>query len=141
MIERCELQEIEKLQHLNRAELKKLLDRLVSLDLISVYKGHYRPLHQGKFKWADQSKLAKTLNNEWSELTLQRALQDEKSSLHRLISMKLSEDSYQELLKKLFKTLDEAVQNSEQEELTLSKERRKNFAALVAVTSKGVFDS
>lgn len=142
VIERCDLKDIEKLQRLNKTELKKLLDKLVSLDLLKHRKGEYRPSHVGKFKWSDQSKLAKTLNEEWSELTLERSLQTKvlATSLHRLVSMKLSQDSYLSLLKKFSKALDEAVQDSESEELTLPKEQLQNFTALVAAVQKGVFD-
>lgn len=142
-IEKCELAEIEKLQGLSKSELKKLLDRLVTLDLLTSRKGHYRPQHPGKFKWSDESKLAKTLNREWSELTLRRSLAEKENqkSTHRLVSMKLSQEAYNDLLKRLSKALDEAVQDSEAEELTMSKNDLKNFTALIAVVQKGVFDT
>ncbi|WP_295900164.1 helix-turn-helix domain-containing protein [uncultured Bdellovibrio sp.] len=142
VIEKYEPHEIERLQHLTKAELKKILDRLVSLNLLTARKGVYRAKHVGKFKWSDKSKLASTLNKEWSELTLHRALSGKfDSSLHRLVSMKVSQESYQNLLKKLSKVLDEAVQDSESEELTLSKQELKTFTALIAVTPQGVFDT
>ncbi|GEM_PF-2030037 len=141
VVEKRSLEEIETLQNLKRNELKKLLDRLVTLDLVSVTKGTYRSKHRGKFRWSDQSHLAKVLNEEWSKLTLQRALdKNAASSLHRLVSMRLSAQGYAELLKKLNQALDEAVQDSEREELTTAPQELKNFSALAAVVQKGVFD-
>lgn len=140
-IEGCDLNEIEELQKISKAELKKILDKLVSLELLTVKRGIYTPRHVGKFKWNEESNLVKILNQEWSELTLQRALNKKKGASHRLVSMKLSEDSYLRLQQGLAKVLDEAVQNSENEELTLSKKQMHNFTALIATVPQGVLDA
>ncbi|WP_413569277.1 helix-turn-helix domain-containing protein [Bdellovibrio sp. HCB117] len=140
-VEGRDLSEIEGLQKLSKTELKKILDKLVSLELLSLKRGTYTPRHVGKFKWNEETKLVKILNQEWSELTLQRALEKKKGSLHRLVSMKLSEESYARLQQGLTKVLDEAVQNSENEELTLSKKQMHNFTALVATVAQGVLDT
>ena len=142
-IEHCSTDEIEALQKLSRSELKRHLDRLVSLDLLSVRKGVYKAKHLGKFKWPDDSKIAKALNKEWSELVLQRTLQNKNSpeTLHRLIAMKLSAKSYQEFLRRLSNLVDETIQESEREELTLAKSQLFNITSLLAISPKGFFDS
>lgn len=129
------------LQHLSKAELQKHLDRLVSLDLLSVKRGIYRSRHSGKFKWSDQSKLAKTLNKEWSELTLSRSLDGGEQNTHRLTALKLSEESYKKLTASLLRAVDEAVQDSEREEITMQVQRLHSYMVLVAATTRGVFDS
>ncbi|MNJ92629.1 hypothetical protein D3C87_103030 [compost metagenome] len=139
-IEGHDVSEIEKLQNLNKAELKKLLDRLVSLELLSLKRGTYKSRHSGKFKWSDNSKLAKTLNKEWSELTLQRSLDEKSRGMHRLVAMKLTTESYANMILKITEVLDEAVRESEREELTTGKQRLHNSMTLVATVPQGVFD-
>lgn len=139
-IEHCDLSEIEKLQHLSHVELKKLLDRLVSLDLLVHRKGEYKARHHGKFRWPDDSKIARALNREWSELTLSRSL-EKGQGLHRLAVLRFSKEAHQGLLKKISTVIDEAVQESEREELTLARSSLHNTTVLVAITDKGVFDS
>ncbi|KHD89041.1 MAG: hypothetical protein OM95_06225 [Bdellovibrio sp. ArHS] len=141
VVEGCPLNEIEKLQKISSAELKKILDKLVHLDLLTAKRGVYKPRHSGKFRWNNESKLVKVLNKEWSELTLHRALKGDQGAYHRLVSMKFSEESYEQLRQNLAKVLNEAVQNSEKDELTLPKKQLHNFTALIATTSLGVFDS
>ncbi len=142
-IEHCEISEIEKLQRLTKADLKRLLDRLVSLDLLTTSKGRYKARHAGKFKWPDNSRIARSLNREWSELTLSRALQEhpEKNSLHRLVALKLSSETYDGFVKKISSLIDETVQESEREELTLTKSQLHTMTTLLAISPKGVFDS
>ncbi len=50
-IEKLGPEEIVTKYHLNAPELKKSLQRLVSLDLISQKRGKFYPKHQGKFRW------------------------------------------------------------------------------------------
>lgn len=142
-IEHCSIEETESLQKLSKVEIKKHLDKLVSLDLLSVRKGIYKAKHVGKFKWPDDSKIAKALNKEWSKLILQRTLANKKmpETLHRLIAMKLSATSYQEFLKRLSNLVDETVQESEREELTLAQNQLLNITTLLAISPTGVFDS
>ncbi|WP_168196358.1 helix-turn-helix transcriptional regulator [Bdellovibrio sp. NC01] len=139
-IEHHELSEIETLQKISKAELKKLLDRLVSLDLLSYSKGRYKSRHPEKFKWADDSRLAIQLNREWSELTLQRSLQKDSKNLHRLIAVKLSDDTYNEFKKRISNLIDETIQESQREELTQPKNTLKTATILLATTPKGVLD-
>ena len=122
-------------------KLKVLLQRLVGLDLASQRKGNYRAIPEGKFRWSDNSKLAKTLNREWSESTLQRALSGKESdALHRLVAIQVSQTTYENLNRKLSETLDEAVRISEREELSVSSLQMKNITALLAVIPKGVLE-
>lgn len=139
-IEHHEPTEIESLQKISKTELKKLLDRLVSLDLLSYSKGRYKSRHPEKFKWADDSKLAIHLNREWSELTLQRSLYKDESNLHRLIAVKLSEESYNDFKKRISNLIDETIQESQREELTHPKNSLKTTTILIATTPKGVLD-
>ncbi|NUN06238.1 MAG: helix-turn-helix transcriptional regulator [Bdellovibrio sp.] len=139
VVEKYSLDEISKMQNLTKAEAKKLMDRLVTLDLLVQSRGQYRARHSGKFKWSDSSKLAKHLNQEWSELTLQRSLKNS-AATHRLVGMKLSNPSYQRCIEKIQNALDEAVQESEREELTLAKSELHHYSLLLAGVPQGVFD-
>ncbi len=139
VVEKYSLDEISKMQNLSKAETKKLMDRLVTLDLLVQTRGQYRATHAGKFKWSDTSKLAKFLNQEWSELTLQRALKNP-TATHRLIGLKLSPASYQRWIEKMQTALDEVVQESERDELTLAKKDLQHYSLLLAAVPQGVFD-
>ncbi|WP_374029554.1 helix-turn-helix domain-containing protein [Bdellovibrio bacteriovorus] len=138
-VEKHSLVEIEKLQRLSKADVKKMMEKLVALDLAVAYRGSYRARHSGKFKWSDKTKLAKMFNREWSELTLQRALAGDDST-HRLVGMKLSKESLQKCVDKIQAALNEAVQESEREELTTAAAQLQNCTLLFAATPYGVFD-
>lgn len=131
--------EISKSLGMPEATLKTHLQRLVALDLLTCRRGRYRPRFYGKFRWADDSKLAKILNREWSELTLSRAL-SQAHAQHRLVALKLSAQSFQELRRKLDSALDEAAQSSEREELSMRAPDLQNVSALIATIACGFFD-
>ncbi|MFS4459548.1 helix-turn-helix domain-containing protein [Bdellovibrio sp. HCB2-146] len=139
-IEGKDVAEVERLQKLTKAELKKMLDRLVALDLLSVRRGIYKARHSGKFKWSDDSKLAKTLNREWSQWTLEKALKRESRGLHRLVALQMSQDSYEQFLKKMNEVINTAIHDSEMDEMTVSKERLMSCSLVVASIPQGVLD-
>lgn len=139
-IEGKEISEVERLQKLNKTELKKMLDRLVSLDLLSVRRGAYKARHTGKFRWSDDSKLAKTLNKEWSQWTLEKSLKRESGGLHRLVALQMSQDSYEFFLKKMNEVINGAIHDSEMDEMTLNKEKLVNCSLVVASVPQGVLD-
>jgi transcriptional regulator with XRE-family HTH domain len=139
-VERREPSEIASLHRLDGAQLKRLLDRLVRLQLVSVRRGHYRPRHPGKFRWADDSRLARFLNRSWSKLTLERALKKRDGGLHRLVAMQIAPEAYQELLRDLSAALDRAVQSSARDELVRARRELHGFSALVAVVPASVCD-
>ncbi len=142
-IEKMKIEEISKDQSVSATEFKKVLQRLVALGLINHRRGRYFAKHQGKFRWSDDSRLAKTLNQEWSQTTLKRALQQkpEGAGIHRLVATKLSHAAYNSLLNKMSEVLDEAIHISEREELTIAKRDLHDFTALVAIVKGGVFES
>jgi hypothetical protein len=141
-IEKRALEEIQSARGLSATELKKLLDKLVSLDLLSSRKGRYRPKHAGKFRWPDGSKLAATLNREWSKLTLDRALASKAGdgALHRLAALKMSRASREALAARLSEVFDDAARTAEREEASLAKNQLSNSVALVAIVPRGVYD-
>jgi DNA-binding Xre family transcriptional regulator/predicted transcriptional regulator len=141
-VEKCGVPEIERRRRLGPADVKRLLQKLVGLDLVVRHRGGYRPKHGGKFKWSDTSKLAKTLNREWSQMVLRNVLSEnpKEGFAHRLVAMKLSERSYRNLVKNVSETFDAAAQTSEREELTLNKDLLRDFTALTAFVPLGVFD-
>ncbi len=135
-------EETAKAQHLSATELQKSLKKLVSADLLIERDGHYFPKQAGKFRWPDDSKIARHLNREWSELTLHRSLnpKERAEKSHRLMAIRLTEKSYENLLVKLNELLDETVRISEREELTVAKVDLKNLSILTAIVSKGTLD-
>lgn len=143
VIEKREAYEIEKLERLSASELRKYFNKLVELRLLRQVRGQYRSFVSGKFRWSDDSKLAKFLNKEWSELTLKRSLSSmSKGPLyHRLSALRLSYDSYSDTLRKLAQVLNEAAQISEREEVSLRPEALQNATFLVAAVPMGVLDS
>lgn len=138
-IEKLNIDEISRLHHLKDAELKKALQKLLNLDLIVQRRGLFFPKHHGKFRWSDDSKLARLLNQEWSQLTLKKALKRDNGQTHSLIAMKLSKKSYTSLLNRLSILFDEAIQTSEREELTASRQDLLDVTALFAAVDEGVF--
>lgn len=142
-IEKKEVEDIGRLQKMSPAELKKVLQRLVSLDLIDHKRNRYLAKHTGKFRWPDDTKLARMLNQEWSLLTLKRALQiqDREQRAHRFVALRLSEKSSRALRAQMAQVLDEAVQISEREELTISRRELQDWTVLVALARGGVLDA
>jgi transcriptional regulator with XRE-family HTH domain len=142
-VEKRGLAEIEHAFKISSAELKKLLNRLTTLGLITHRRGQYHAYHSGQVRWAERSPLTKVLNQEWSALTLKRALAgalDDERVMHRLVGMKLSRESYGNLLRKLNELLDETAALSEREAVSVDRSRMHNFMALVAAVPRGVYD-
>lgn len=139
-VERRSQSEIETRLDLPSARLRQYLIRLRKLHLIEERTGVFRPLQLGKFKWPDDLKLTALLNREWSKLTLDRALSRKKDGTHRLIAVRLSQDAYDLLRKRLWEALDEAVQTSEREEMTLPARQLHNVTAVIASVKQGIFD-
>lgn len=137
-VEKKTLEEIMALHGYSPQDLRKILQKLVSHDLVKQKRGRFFPKDTGKFRWPDDSLLAKTLNAEWSQLTLRRALSRESDGMHRLTALKLSRKSYDELMVRLASALDEAVLRSEREELATSQKSLQDFVVLIA-SSRGVF--
>lgn len=138
-IEKLKPEEIAEKHGISHSDLKKSLQKLVSLDLVTQRKERFIPKHQGKFRWPDDSMLVKKLNQEWSQSTLKKALKSENSNSHRLVAMKLSKEAYENLLRRLSAVFDDAVQTSEREELASSHQKRQDVTALFAAVNEGVF--
>ena len=117
-----------------------MLQRLVRLGLLVPRRDGFVPLHKGKFRWSDQSKLATVLNREWSQVTLKQALRAKSDNTHRWMAGKLSLESLQKIKVKLLAVLEEAALQSERDENTMAPTLLRNFTALVAVANGGVFD-
>jgi DNA-binding Xre family transcriptional regulator len=139
-VEKREPHEIASLHRLDGKQLKRLLDRLVRLELLSLRRGQYRPRHSGKFRWSDGSRLARFLNRSWSQLTLRRALASNGAALHRLVAMQIAPDAYAELVRGLSAALDQAVHSSARDEISRAREGLHGFSALVAVVPGSVCD-
>lgn len=137
-IEKLSPEEIAKIHGVSDSELKKSLQKLVTLELIGQRKGKFTLKHQGKFRWPDDSRLVKILNEEWSQLTLKKALQARNARNHRLVAMKLSNEAYENLLSRLSAVFDEAAQISEREGLVTSHQKLQDVTALFAVVNEGV---
>lgn len=140
VVEKCEAKDIGLLQGMPEKQVLRYMQKLVRLELLKEVGDTFLPVHTGKFRWDDKSKLAKALNVEWSQLILKRALSSDKDHLHRLVTTQLSAKSYQAFLSKVNDLIDETVRVSEREELTYRKEELKNISLTVAVSPKGVFD-
>ncbi|MNT39818.1 hypothetical protein D3C72_1760960 [compost metagenome] len=139
-IEKLSIEEISKRHAISESDLKKSLQKLVSLDLVAQRRGKFQPKHQGKFRWPDDSRLAKLLNHEWSQLTLKKALRAQDNKTHRLMAIKLSDESYEALLLDLSRVFDAAVQTSERESLMSSHQIVHDVTALFAAVNEGVFE-
>ncbi len=138
-VEKLKPEEIAAKHGISGSNLRKSLQKLVSLDLVTQKKEKFMLKHQGKFRWPDDSMLVKKLNQEWSQSTLKKALKSESSKSHRLIAMKLSVEAYENLLGRLSAIFDEAVQTSEREELASLHQKRQDVTALFAAINDGVF--
>lgn len=130
---------IQKSHKLSDTEINRLLQKLVTLELIAQRKGKFLPLHQGKFRWPEDSRLARILNEEWSILTLKKTLKIQDSRNHRLVAVKLSQTSYQEILSQISEVLDRAVQQSERESLMSTDQRLQDVTLVFAGLNESVF--
>lgn len=141
-IEKRSSEQILSLKQWPSIEVKKRLQKLVSLDLATQRKDKFFPKQSGKFRWPQDSILAQTLNQEWSELVLKESLnpQFQKERMHRLMAVKLSESSYQQFCTELSKLWDETVLASQRDELSLPQEQIFNISALMSVVKAGIFE-
>lgn len=139
-VEKQPPEEIAQLQGFTPIEARKLLQRLVSLGLIGQRRGNFFVKQRGKFRWPDDSRLAQTLNREWSRLVLDRALSKKtpNESKHRLATWRLSEASAQELWRKLDLLAEEMAQVSEREEFTLPANALSDYMLLLAAVPGSV---
>ena len=129
-------------QKMTPSEVKKFLQKLVSLELVAQKRGRFLTKVAGKFRWPDDSKLVRKLNEDWSMLALQRALRAApEEGLQRLMALKLSEPASKDFLRKLTALLDETVRLSEREELTSTKKALQDFTILVAAVKGGVLEA
>lgn len=142
-IEKKSLDEIVLQLRTTMAEIKNRLQKLVTLDLITQKRNQFIPKHQGKFRWPDDSKLARTLNQEWSQQTLKKALASKEASksYHRFAALKLSEESYRKFQQKFYEIFDEMAQQSEREELASFQKKLSDYTFVVATSTGGVFES
>lgn len=125
------------------SELKLKMQKLVTLDLITQKRNQFLPKHQGKFRWPDDSKLARLLNQELSQQTLKKALssEDDSRNYHRFAALKLSEDSYLKFKQKFYEIFEEMAQQSEREELTSIQKKLSDFTFVIATSAGGIFES
>lgn len=141
-IDKSEAEEVRLQRGLGTGEIKKLLSRLVRLELLTERKSRYRPTHQGKFRWTEESKLVRALNQEWSALTLKRSLAQDADprGLHRLVAMRLSPESLAALRSRISEAFDDAAAASEREEIARGRAGLENVTGLVALVPKGIYD-
>lgn len=135
-IERKRLEEIAHAQNLPVTEIRKLLQKLVRLDLVSQRRSRFAPKLPRKFRWPDDSRLARQLNQDWSLLTLKHALT---RGSHRLISLKLTSESRQAFEGRLKSLFDDIVREAERAELTEA--TAGDHMALFAISSGSVFST
>lgn len=124
-------------------DLKTKMQKLVTLELIEQRRNRFFAKHQGKFRWPDDSKLARLLNQEWSQQTVKKALSPKtsKTSFHRFAALKFSEESYAKFLHKFYEIFDEMALQSEREEITSSQKKLSDFTFVVASSTGGAFES
>ena len=125
------------------SEIKNRLQKLVTLELVTQKRNQFFPKHQGKFRWPDDSKLARLLNQEWSQQTLKKSLsfKESKDTYHRFAALKLSKEAYLKFQQKFHEIFDEMAQQSEREELTATQKKLSDFTFVVATSKGGVFES
>lgn len=141
-VERMTVEQISRAHSIEPKELDRLLRRLVALDLLVERKGKVTSQLNGRFRWSEDSRLVQSLNSEWSDLTLKRALRSSTSSRqHRLIALKLSRASYERLLDELSDLFHRAVQLAERDAARVRPRDLNDMTAVFAVSGKGVFDS
>lgn len=123
-------------------DIRIRLQKLVSLDLVNQKKSEFFPKHHRKFRWPDNSKLARILNQEWSQQTLKKALNLKEGTLgmHRFAALKLSNESYSQLLNKFAEIFNEIAQISEREELTNTNKDLLDFTVMLATAPGGAFE-
>lgn len=135
-IERKTPEEIAQGQRLTISDVRKLLQRLVTLELVSQRRNRFLPKFPRKFRWPDDAKIARQLNRDWSSLTLRRALEQ---GSHRLIALRLSPESVDDLSTRLNALFDEFARLSEREEMAPL--RLGDLTALFAINRSSVFAS
>jgi len=120
--------------------LEKSIQKLTKIGLVIVQKDKsVKPLHHGPVRWIGQGPLLQHLNQEWSRLALNRALdhKGQKGHFHHLMSIRLSEEEYSQVLRDLNKFVEDLVHRSEKEALQVSKEKQISRILLMAVNPNG----
>lgn len=140
VIERLSPKEIAHTNGESETEVKKQLQKLVTLDLIRQSRGKFLIKGPNKFRWPDDSRLTRLLNQEWSQSTVKKAIKANRGN-HRFVALKLSDDNYRNFLGRLSGLFDEMVQISERESLTSAPKRLKDVTAVFAAVDQGVFST
>jgi len=135
-IERKSAKDLAREQAVPLTEIRKRLQHLVSLDLVSQRRGQFLPKLPRKFRWPENSRLAMQLNHDWSLLTLKRALQQ---GSHRLIALRLSPELARDFTHRLQSLFDETVREAEREEITSSE--LSDHMALFATSAGSIFST
>jgi len=122
------------------------IKELRRLDLIRERRGEISAVFSGKFRFSDDSKLARKLNREWSRLTLDRAMDilvDAKSNtapfpFHRLLTLRLSDRAFADCLKRFHEVCDDVARVAEREEMLIARREWKALSLCFAFSRKSV---
>lgn len=140
-VENRDLHTICVLERITLKELGLILEKILQKKLIQKNKNQFARIQEGKFRFDEKSRLTQYLNKTWSELTLQRSLKKQKNSLHRLLTLTLSEKSFTEFKQRLENLVLEIANQSTHDELHLKASEINPASILFCMTSKGVLDS
>lgn len=141
VVENRDLHTICNLEKITLKELTQNLEKLLQKKLILKTKNQFARQQAGKFRFDENSSFTKHLNKTWSELTLQRSLNKQKLSFHRLLTLTLSEKSYTDFKQRLENLVLEIANQSTHDELHLKSSEINPASILFCMSSKGVLDS
>jgi DNA-binding Xre family transcriptional regulator len=143
VVEKNNEQEIAKRQNWPTNKVIKILEKLCRLDLVTKSKKCFMPVLPHIFRLADDSNLARKLNREWSIVTVERALHSKQneSGFHRLLTLKLRQDSYNDFVHRSKALFDDIVRLSEREALQYNQVELKAMSTVVAVVQSGALDT
>lgn len=139
-VENQSLEQISRAQGISLDKTQKLLLQLSKLDLAILTKEKILPMISKKFRLDDSSPLAKKLNREGSMATLNKSLNQTGQGFHRLITIKMSTESFTKFIQEGSDFLEEFVRLSEREELSYPSEKLNNVSALLAMAPSGLLD-
>lgn len=139
VVEDKNIDEIKKIEKLNKDQMDRFLNKLDSLDLVRLGKrNRILSVHKGLLRWSSDGPLLKKINQEWSDALLKKVLISSKNdSIHRLSYLKLTTKSQEELYRRINELISEFARLSQKEKAEQYKLNLLPVSVLIAATKSG----
>jgi DNA-binding Xre family transcriptional regulator len=138
-------EEIRKNEKMTFNDFQKIIFKLEKVDLIKTnLKGQITSAHRGLYRWNESTPLVQKINSDWSKLTLDKALannkKNKKSTFHHLSYVQVSEKNRATILQKLADLMNEIAHLHQISKFESHSTDLVPLSLVIAADGSGFFD-